>query len=70
MCWGGCRDAAAVTADPLLADGQFWQSPSRGTCPTGALLGGGGGMPLLVVISIVSAMVARVFWGGSEVWFA
>jgi hypothetical protein len=50
-------------AIPALADGQFWPSPSPGTCRTGATRGRGGraGMPLFDAISIALVMVLECF---------
>ena len=50
-------------ADPSLADGKFWSSPSPGICTTGATpgRGGRGGMPSSGPISIASAIVRECF---------
>jgi hypothetical protein len=59
----------AVLADPSVADGQFWPTPSPGACTTGATRGRGGraGMPSFGAISIASAMVLECFFYGGGV---
>ncbi len=59
----GCRVVAAATADPSLADSQFWPSLLPGLCTTGAMHGRGGraGMPPFDTISIALVMVLECF---------
>jgi len=46
MEWGGVGVVAA-SADPSVADGQFWPSPAPGTCTSGVTPGRGGGQGCL-----------------------
>jgi hypothetical protein len=68
MRWGGVGVVDA-SADPSVADGQFWPLPAPGIFTSGATPGRGGraGMPSFGTISIASAMVAECFFYGGGV---
>jgi hypothetical protein len=60
----GCGVAIVMTPVPVFASGQFWPSPARGLCASGAAPGRGGGRAGIVLfgaISASSAMFAGVF---------
>ncbi len=63
QCHRGCGVITTATAIPVLADGQFWPSPSPGACRTGTThgRGGGAGMPSFDAVSIALVMVLECF---------